>query len=78
MSHSHFKNKISKLVIVLILIILCAFSVAIFLFFNSTIGNIDDYCQSNSFKNATEFDIESKDELPNYIFPVYHQRQLSE
>lgn len=70
MSRSHFNNKILKLIIILVLIALCAFSVAVLLFFNSTIDNIDEYCQSNSFKNATEFDIESRFELPDYIFAV--------
>lgn len=70
MSHSHSNSKALKLIIILILVALCAFSVAIFLFFNSTIASVDEYCQTNSFKNATAFDIQSKDELPNYVFAV--------
>ncbi len=69
MLHLNFKKAI-KILIVFFTIILLALSLWLIMFYTSTIGNPEQYCKENSFRNASKFVIASENNIKGYLFAI--------
>ncbi|MCM1115901.1 MAG: hypothetical protein NC397_10460 [Clostridium sp.] len=70
MFHLHFSKKVKTFIVAILCLIFAGCLACVCLFFSSTIDDLEGFCQENSFRNATKFDIESTSDLSGYIFAV--------